>query len=254
MSSTRRRTTPQSVRCRGRGLRDRRHLTGHAAAEHADLRAQLLGHEFELGNRFVRGVHRDDRRRRQPVAEAAEVIGRDDIIGADHGAAGRVVLDARQAQTGGRVNDDKIQAELVEAVVEQFRHHRGGAVEGVFRLACPERLLADALLAAFGDRHRQILAGRPHRPQKPVRGEIAADLAHLVAEHRIVFDPMPVAIDDRMVDFRPDLFRGHMRAHDLLRSVAVQHPRLCGRRERRATTDRRRALHLPQGRPSSTPG
>src|SRR5205823_4431729 len=76
-----------------------------------------------------------------------------------------------------------------------------------------ERLLADTLVAAFGDRHRQILAGRSHRLQKSVRGQIAADLAHLVAEHRIVFDPMAVAIDDRMVDFRPDLFRGHMRAH-----------------------------------------
>jgi hypothetical protein len=28
---------------------------------------------------------------------------------------------------------------------------------------------------------------------------------------------MAIAIDDRVVDFRTDLFRGHMRAHDLLR-------------------------------------
>ena len=46
---------------------------------------------------------------------------------------------------------------------------------------------------------------------------IAADLAHLFAEHRIVFDPMAVAVDDRVVDFRTDLLGGHMRAHDLLR-------------------------------------
>jgi hypothetical protein len=56
--------------------------------------------------------------------------------------------------------------------------------------------------------------------RKAVRGEIAADLAHLVAEHRIVFDPMAVAIDDRMVDFRPNLFRGYVRTHGLLRKVA----------------------------------
>ena len=210
--------------------------------------------EFELGDRLVGGVHRDDRRRRQPVAETAEIIGRNDVVGADHGAPGRVVLDARKAQPGGRVDDDKVEAQLVEAVIEQFRHHRGRAVERVFRLARPERLLPQALLAAFGDRHRQILAGRPHRLQKPVRGEIAADLAHLVAEHRVVFDPMAVAIDDRMVDFRPDLFRGHMRAHDFLRKVAAQQRRLCGHRKRCATSDSCRALHTAQGHPSSTRG
>ena len=49
------------------------------------------------------------------------------------------------------------------------------------------------------------------------KSEIAAYFAHLVAEHPIVFDPMAVAIDDRMVDFRTDLFGGHMRAPHLHR-------------------------------------
>ena len=190
-----------------------RHLAGHVAAEHADLRAQLPGDEFQFGDRLVGGVHRDDRRRGQPVAELGEIIGRDDVVGADHGAAGGVVLNARKAQPGGRVDDDEIEAELVEAVVKQARHHRGGAVERVLRLAAPERRLADALGAPLGGRHRQRVAGRPHRLQKAVRGQVAADLAHLVAEHRIVFDPMPVAIDDRMVDFRTNLFRTEMGAH-----------------------------------------
>ena len=150
---------------------------------------------------------------RQPVAETAEILGRDDVVGADHSAPRRVVLDARQAQPGGRIDNHKVEAQLVEAVVEQLRHHRRGAVERVFRLAAPEGLLTQTLIAALGDRHREQLAGRPHRLQKAVRGQIAADLTHLVAEHRIVFDPMPVAIDDWMVDFRTDLFRGHMRAH-----------------------------------------
>ena len=42
-----------------------------AAAEHADLGAELLGDEFELGDRLVRRVHRNDRGRGQPVAELA---------------------------------------------------------------------------------------------------------------------------------------------------------------------------------------
>src|SRR5271155_3460358 len=53
--------------------------------------------------------------------------------------------------------------------------------------------------------------------KKPSAARSPPTLAHLVTEHRIVFDPMAIAIDDRMVDFRTDLFRGHMRAHDLLR-------------------------------------
>jgi len=58
--------------------------------------------------------HRDDRRRGQPVAEALEIIGRDDVVGADHGAPGRVVLNAGEAQPGRGVDDDKVEAELVE--------------------------------------------------------------------------------------------------------------------------------------------
>ena len=108
-----RRTAPQSARCRGRwpGLPA---PCEPCAAEHAYLRAQLLGDEFGLGDGFVRGVHRDDRRRGQPIAEALEIIGRDDVVGADHGAPGRVVLNAGEAQPGRGVDDDKVEAELVE--------------------------------------------------------------------------------------------------------------------------------------------
>ena len=74
----------------------------------------MLGDEFGLGDGFVRGVHRDDRRRGQPIAEALEIIGRDDVVGADHGAPGRVVLNAGEAQPGRGVDDDKVEAELVE--------------------------------------------------------------------------------------------------------------------------------------------
>jgi hypothetical protein len=126
-------------------------------------------------------VHRDDRSRGQPVAETLKVIGRDDVVGADHGAPRRVIGYARKAQPGGRVDDREIETDLVEAIVEQPRHHRGGAVECVFRLASPEGLLGDALVPPFGDRQRQRLAGRRHCLQKAVCRQIAADFAHLFA-------------------------------------------------------------------------
>ena len=60
-------------------------------------------------------MHRDDCRRGQPIAEALEIIGRDDV-GAGHGAPGRAVLNAGEAQPGRGVDDDKVEAELVEPI------------------------------------------------------------------------------------------------------------------------------------------
>src|SRR4029077_19229186 len=86
------------------------------AAEHADLRAQLFGDEFELLDRLLGGVHRYHRRRGQTVAEIPEVIGCHDVEAADHGASRLVILDAGYAQPGGRIDDAEIDPQLVEPV------------------------------------------------------------------------------------------------------------------------------------------
>ena len=140
---------------------DRRHLARQGAAEHADLGAELLGDEFELGDRLFRVVHRDDRGRRHPVAEILEIVGRDDVVGADHRAPRRVVLDARQAQPGGRIDDREIGADLVQPLIEQMRHHRGGAVERVAGLAGPEARHRDAAGAGAPRRQHQRSRGSP---------------------------------------------------------------------------------------------
>src|SRR5262249_53739188 len=75
--------------------RSRSHLARHAAAEHADLGAELLGDELELGDRLLRRMHRNDRRRRHAVLETTEIIGRDYVVGANDGAPRLIVLDAR---------------------------------------------------------------------------------------------------------------------------------------------------------------
>src|ERR1700693_5813636 len=100
---------------------DRPPLPWHGATEHADLGAELLGDEFELGDRLLRRMHRDDRRRGHPIAEILEIASRDDVVGADHRAPSRVVDDARQAQPGGRVDNREIGADLIEPLVEQMR-------------------------------------------------------------------------------------------------------------------------------------
>ena len=128
------------------GVRDR---PAHAAAEHADLRAELLGDELQFLDRLLRRVHRDDRGRGQLVGEVLEVVVGDDVEAADHRAAGRVVGDARDAEPGGRVDDAEIDAELVEPVVQHPGHHGRRAVAGVGRLPAPEPLHRDAAFGAL---------------------------------------------------------------------------------------------------------
>ena len=200
----------------------------HAAAEHADLRAELLGDEFEFGDRLLGVVHRDDRGRGQPVAEPVEIIGRDDVVGADHRAPGLVVLDARQAQPGGRIDDREIDADLVEPLVEHLRHHRRGAVERVLGLAVPEiraarrragaRSAGCSLSASVVDLQRG---------EEPVGRLVAAGLAHLFAEDRGVFEPMSVAVDDRVRQVRADFGWAGVCGHLLLLPKMAVEPAGC---------------------------
>ena len=108
------------VQTLGHGFLGSRQWPRDAAAEHADLRAELLDAELKLRDRLLRGVHRDHRGRGQPVAKLREILGRDDVEAADHGAAGLVVGDARDAETGGRIDDAEIDAQLVEPVVQHL--------------------------------------------------------------------------------------------------------------------------------------
>src|SRR5262249_47780210 len=72
-----------------------------------------------------------DRRRGQPVSEAAEILGRDDVVGADHGAAGRVVLYARQPQPRGAGHRGGIDADLRPPGGQPPARPPGGAGEGI---------------------------------------------------------------------------------------------------------------------------
>ena len=122
---------------------------GMRAAEHTDLGPQLLGDEIEFVDRFFRRVHRDDRGRGPAwSAQILEIPGRHDAEGADHGAAGRVVDDARQAQSGGRVDDREIAADLVEPLVE--RDAASSPWRGFFEQVLPVRRVQNA-----GHRHKR---------------------------------------------------------------------------------------------------
>ena len=189
----------------GVGRRDRSEAPRHAAAEHAHLRPQFLRHVFELGDRLVRRVHGNDCGRGHPVAQIAEVVGGDDVVGANDRPPGVVIADSRHAQAGGRVDDREIGAKLIKALVEQARHHRGRAIERVLGLTAPEGRLGDAPALSFGDRHAQRVARGLHRGEESVGGPIAANLSHSLAEDGVEFDPVTVTVDHRMVQARTDL-------------------------------------------------
>jgi hypothetical protein len=53
------------------------------------------------------------------VAEIAEIVGRDDVVGADHRAAGLVVLNARRPQARRPIDHGEIGADFVEQAAEK---------------------------------------------------------------------------------------------------------------------------------------
>jgi hypothetical protein len=196
-------------------------LAADGAGEHADLGAELFGDEFELLDRLLRRVHRDHRGRGHPVAELTEIIGGDDVEAADHCTPCLVIVDAGYAEPRSRVDHGEIEPQLVEPVIEHARHHRGSAVTGVGSLAPPEALHRDAATASLGDRQRERFGDAMHVPQQPVRPLVTDGLAHLLGEHRPVFDPMAVAIDNRVAEPGTNLIGMVFLAcaHALLRKV-----------------------------------
>src|SRR5206468_5869158 len=100
------------------------------------------------------------------------------------------------AQARGRIDDREVAAELVEALVEQARHHRGRAVERVAGLAGPEAWLGETPAPPLGERHAQRVLRGLHRGVEPIGSPVATDLSHALAEDGIALDPVAVAVDE----------------------------------------------------------
>ena len=93
--------------------------------------------------------------------------------------------------------------------------HRRGAVERVLGLAVPEIGLRNAALGALRGQHLERVGGGLQRLEEAVGSLVAARLAHLLAEHGRIFEPVAVTVDDRVVEFGVDLLRAQMTAHDV---------------------------------------
>ena len=164
-----------------------------------------------------------------------EILGRDDVVAADHGAAGLVVLDARQAQPGGRIDDSRNRGRsrraghTASSASSRWRGRAcsrpGGSRNWASRRARRRRSSGDHLQA------RRWL--RRSAARKPVGRFVAGGLAHLLAEDRGVFEPMAVAIDDRMLQLRADLLGALVSAHAFLPEGDGRAPSSAGKRRRR---------------------
>jgi hypothetical protein len=122
------------------------------------------------------------------------------VVGTDHRAARLVVPDPGQPQPGGGIDDGKVGAELVHPVVEQPRHHRRRAVQGVAGLAGPEPGHCNATAFAFGHGHTEGGPGGIHRGKETVRRSVAANLSHLLGKDGVILDPVAITVDDRMLE------------------------------------------------------
>ncbi len=121
------------------------------------------------------------------------------------GPAGRTahlfILEMRRTQTESRVKHAEVEAELVEALMKQFRHRGGRTVKRV--------LHRDAPPCRAGDTPREPLLLRQLVPSERALNTAAvyvavddlraSDFLENVQESGKELDRMPVRVDDRMV-------------------------------------------------------
>src|SRR5207237_10184955 len=98
--------------------------------------------------------------------------------------------------------------------------------------------------ALFGG-HLQGVGSRAQRREKAVGRFIAGGLAHLLTEDRGVFEPMAVAVDDRMFKLRADLLGILVSAHAFLPKGDGRAPSSAGKRRTGGV-----ASQMPPGPPS----
>src|SRR5581483_11583912 len=98
----------------------------------------------------------------------------------------------------------EIQAEFVEPLVEQPRHHRGRPIEGVPGREGPPRLLRAAHLTPLFQRQTQITHDLLVARAKRFRQAPPADAFEVLADNRPEFEPVAVGVDYGMAKARAD--------------------------------------------------
>ena len=127
----------------------------HHAVQHDHLEPEFADSVFEFGDRLVRRVRRDHCSGRNPVGKGREQIRLVDVERATRRHPRLFVVAARQAHAGRGEKHGEVDAEFIQPLVQERRHHGGGAVARVPGGDTPERLLRHVFGAALFDVHRQ---------------------------------------------------------------------------------------------------
>src|SRR5207244_918698 len=161
--------------------------------------------ELQLLDGLLRRVHRDDRRRDDAVLESAELLGREHVVGATDASAQPRVRHAVIPEAGRRVDNTKVDPEVVQALVQQAGQHRRRPVEDVLAGRPPEGLLAYPAPPPLGQGHPERAGDAVASDRQSLGRGVPTDALELLAHDGRILEPVAVGVDDRMVQARAKL-------------------------------------------------
>ena len=176
------------------------HGPAHVVGDHDDLEAELAHRVRRLFDGFLGGVHGHHGRRSHAVGEGPEHLGIHPVHRARHRAAQILVGIRDVEEPERRIHEREVDAEVVESLVEEPRHHGGGPVQRIAGLPPPRGPMGTAL-HALGRRHlvpARVL-GLLH---ELVDDGGAAHVAQEVEEDRDGLEPVAIAVDHRVIELR----------------------------------------------------
>lgn len=193
---------------------ERREGPLHVAGAQHRLEPELGHGVLELGDRFLGCVHRDGGHGCQAVRQRSEGLGVASVEGPACPAAVALVVGVEEDEPEARVHHPEVDADLVEAVVEQPREQRRGEIDGPRSRRAPPRsarcaggrplgggLLVPAVPGPAVGRHEPTEGRMVER--QPLGLEVRR-------QRREVLGHVAVAVDHRMVEPPADLGgRGH---------------------------------------------
>ena len=146
----------------------------------------------------MRGVHRNDGGGGQPIGIVAEVFSGNDVVRAAGRTTNALIGKVVKLESRRGIEHGKVDAELLEPLVEQTRKHCARPVAHVLRGNGPERLLGKPPAAALCHRHRQTIPHQGAKLSKSFLSRLSPDSAHLLVHEGRVLEPMAIGVDHRM--------------------------------------------------------
>ena len=194
------------------GARARPDRPVHEPVDEDRLQAELEDGVLEGRDGLLGRVGGDLRHRRQAVGVGPVHLGAEGVQRPAGDLAHLGVLDRRGGQRAARVEHGEVDAEIAEALVEEPRELRGGAIQGVGRRQAPPGRARRPVRAPLGLRepapgpqHRLVVvdASRLLEALREVAPALRLHvLAHELHQHGPGLDEVPVGVDDGVAEAR----------------------------------------------------